>query len=108
MTESLLLNMALVGALIPLLTAIGEMLKRFPAFQVAPEWLPIVNCGLGVAFAELYTFASHPPTSLEVAIAGFSGLAAGLASAHLYDAVRSTMGTSMKSQARRQRRRRAA
>jgi hypothetical protein len=86
-----LVNAALVGALVPVLTAIGTMLKALPVFRAVPEYLPLVNVGLGIAIAVGYTLAraqsgGAPATSVELVLAVLAGVMAGQLSARVYDA----------------------
>lgn len=90
--NNVLVNAALVGMLIPVLTAIGHLLKGIPALRSVPEWLPLINAVFGVVIAVAYTWArahdAHmPPTAVELVLAIIAGVIAGQLSGRVYDAV---------------------
>lgn len=90
--NNVLVNAALVAMLVPILTAIGVLLKGLPPLRRVPEWLPLINAGLGVLIAVVYTLArAHdartPPTAVELVLAVIAGIMAGQLSARVYDAV---------------------
>lgn len=88
--NNVLVNAALVAALVPVLTAIGQMLKGLPGLRSVPEWLPLINAALGVVIAVAYTLAraqsgGQPATSVELVLAVLAGVMAGQLSARVYD-----------------------
>ena len=90
--NNILVNAALVAALVPILTAIGQMLKGLPGIRSVPEWLPLINAALGVLIAVGYTLARAqsagvPATAVELVLAAIAGVMAGSLSAKTYDAV---------------------
>lgn len=91
-TPNVLINLALVTALVPVLTAIGQLLKGLPGLRSVPEWLPLINAVLGVVIAVGYTLArassgGAPATAVELVLAVIAGVIAGQLSAKAYDAV---------------------
>lgn len=99
---NVLVNTVLVGLLIPVLTAIGQLLKGIPYFAAIPQWLPLLNAILGIVIAVAYTFARAqsagvPPTAMELLLAVIAGVLAGQASAQVHDAATMAFGPSKKS-----------
>lgn len=87
-----LVNAALVAALVPVLTAIGQLLKSLPGLRAVPEWLPLILAGVGIVLAVGYTLAraqssGTSATSVELVLAAISGVMAGTMAARTYDAV---------------------
>lgn len=98
-TTNVLVNAALVAALVPVLTAIGQLLKGLPGLRSVPEWLPLINALLGVVIAVGYTLArassgGAPATAVELVLAVIAGVMAGQLSARVYDATYTALADS--------------
>jgi hypothetical protein len=101
-THGVLVNTVLVAALVPVLTAIGQLLKNVPYFAAIPQWLPLINAVLGIGIALAYTFARTqptglPPTAMEVLLAVIAGVLAGGWSGRVHDAATMAFGPSKES-----------
>jgi hypothetical protein len=97
--NNVLVNAALVAMLVPVLTAIGQVLKGVPALRSVPEWLPLLNVLIGIGIAVAYTFARAntagvPPTAMELLLAVIAGVMAGQLSARVYDAAYTSLSRS--------------
>lgn len=81
---TLILNSALIAALIPILTVIGQAYKG--PLHVPDDWVPLINGLIGAILAAVYSLnTGQGQTWGTVAFGALSGAIAGFMSGKAYD-----------------------
>jgi drug/metabolite transporter (DMT)-like permease len=81
---TLIVNAALVAALVPILTVIGQAIKG--PLHIPDDWMPLVNAVIGAALAVVYSLQTgQAQTWGPVAMAAISGAFAGFTTGKAYD-----------------------